>query len=170
MNVSYEGAVHGSVWVVTVAEMQIDEDSVFADWYQAVEPRVRAALVAHLGPDAGREAAAAALSWAWEHWERMATIDNQVAYLYRVGRSKARRRRQGWMPAVEMDGEARFEPGLPAAMAHLPAKQRAAVVLVHGYGWSFAETADLLGVSKSTVQTHVERGMTALRERLGVDQ
>ena len=154
--------------MVTVTEVQFNKDSVFADWYQTVEPRVRAALVAHLGPDAGRDAAAAALGWAWENWEQMATIDSQIAYLYRVGRSKARRRRQGWLPAVEVDGEGRFEPGLPAALAHLPPKQRSAVVLVHGYGWSFSETADLLGVSKSTVQTHVERGMSALRERLGV--
>ena len=151
-------------------EVQLDDASVFADWYEAVEPRVRAALVAHLGPDAGREAAAVALSWAWEHWDRLATVDNQVAYLYRVGRSSGRRRRQGWLPTVLPDGDSRFEPGLPAALARLPAKQRAAVVLVHGYGWSFADAAELLAVSKSTVQTHVERGMSALRERLGVNQ
>lgn len=156
--------------MVTVEEVQLDEASAFADWYQAVEPRVRAALVAHFGPDIGRDAAAAALAWAWEHWERMETIENQIGYLYRVGQSRARRRRQGWMPAGLVDGDSRFEPELPAALAALPPRQRSAVVLVHGYGWSLADAAELLAVSKSTVQTHVERGMSALRERLGVKE
>lgn len=140
----------------------------FEGWYQSVEPRVRAALVARYGPEVGRDAAAAALGWAWENWDRLRSIDNQVGYLYRVGQSKARRRRQGWLGAPMSDGETRYEPGLPSALAALPTKQRTAVVLVHGYGWSFAEAAEVLGITKSTVQSHVERGVTALRQRLGV--
>ncbi len=140
----------------------------FEDWYEAVEPRVRAALVARYGPEAGREAAAAALAWAWENWDQVRSMENKVGYLYRVGQSQTRRRREGWLRAPVSAAETRCEPGLPVALAGLPTKQRTAVVLVHGYGWSFAETADLLGVTKSTVQSHVERGMTTLRQRLGV--
>jgi len=33
-----------------------------------VEPRLRRALVAAYGSDRGREAAAEALAYAWEHW------------------------------------------------------------------------------------------------------
>ena len=140
----------------------------FEGWYQSVEPRIRAALVARYGPEAGRDAAAASLVWAWENWDRLRSIDNGVGYLYRVGQSKARRRREGWLSPSVDEAETSYEPGLPPALAALPTKQRTAVMLVHGYGWSLAEAAEVLGVTKSTVQSHVERGMAALRQRLGV--
>ena len=41
--------------------------------------------------------------------------------------------------------------------------------LVFGHEWSMAEVAELLDLSKSTVQNHVERGMKKLRRRLGVE-
>jgi DNA-directed RNA polymerase specialized sigma24 family protein len=43
------------------------------------------------------------------------------------------------------------------------------VVLVHGYE-TLAEVAGLLGVSVSTVQTHLERGLARLRADLEVDK
>lgn len=61
-----------------------------------------------------------------------------------------------------------FEPGLPAALASLPERQRVAVVLVHGFGYTLREVADLTGVKITTVQNHLERGLRRLRERLGV--
>ena len=61
------------------------------------------------------------------------------------------------------------EPGLPDALARLPGQQRVAVYLVCGHEWSMSEVADLLGVSKGTVQKHLERGMSKLRHRLGVE-
>jgi RNA polymerase sigma factor (sigma-70 family) len=64
------------------------------------------------------------------------------------------------MPWVERD--------LPVALGRLSDRERAAVVLVHGVGWSYAEVADLFGIGKSTVQKHVDRGMGKLRRRLGV--
>jgi RNA polymerase sigma factor (sigma-70 family) len=57
---------------------------------------------------------------------------------------------------------------LPAALAGLPERERTIVLLLHGYGWHLTEVADTLGVSKSTVQTHDERGMKKLRTKLGV--
>jgi hypothetical protein len=43
-------------------------------------------------------------------------------------------------------------------------------LLLHGYGWHMTEVAETLGVAKSTVQTHAERGMRKLRHKLGVEQ
>ena len=60
------------------------------------------------------------------------------------------------------------EPDLPVALTELPERQRVVVMLLHCFEWTMAEDADLLQVSKSTVQTHAERGMTQLRERMGV--
>ena len=65
------------------------------------------------------------------------------------------------------DVEPHVEPGLAAALAALSARQRAVVVMVHCFAWSLAETADVLGLAKTTIQNHLERGMAALRRELG---
>jgi RNA polymerase sigma factor (sigma-70 family) len=61
------------------------------------------------------------------------------------------------------------EPGLPAAIARLPEKQRIVVSLVYGYEWTMSEVAELLGTAKTTVQNHAERGLARLRKTLGVE-
>jgi len=63
--------------------------------------------------------------------------------------------------------EHRFEPGLSAALASLSERQRLAVVLVHGFDYTLREVADLTGIKITTVQTHLERGLSRLRDRLG---
>jgi RNA polymerase sigma factor (sigma-70 family) len=62
-----------------------------------------------------------------------------------------------------------IEPGLPKALGALSEHQRVAVVLAHGFGWTHREVAELLGVSTSTVQNHVERGLKKLRGTLEVE-
>jgi RNA polymerase sigma factor (sigma-70 family) len=62
-----------------------------------------------------------------------------------------------------------IEPGLPSALESLSEQQRVAVVLAHGFGWTHREFAELLGVSTSTVQNHVERAVAKLRAALEVD-
>ena len=42
-------------------------------------------------------------------------------------------------------------------------------MLVHCFEWTLGEVAQLLDVSKSTVQNHAERGLDRLRSRLGVN-
>lgn len=58
------------------------------------------------------------------------------------------------------------EPGLSQALAGLSDRQRAAVLLVHGAGWTQGEVAQVLGVKLSTVQKHSERGLRSLRRAL----
>ena len=48
----------------------------FESFVATVEPPLRRALVATYGFDLGREAAANALGWAWEHWERLVIVEN----------------------------------------------------------------------------------------------
>ncbi len=62
-----------------------------------------------------------------------------------------------------------IEPAVPVALAALSEQQRVSVVLAHGYGWTHREVADLLNISTSTVQNHVERAMSKLRAALEVD-
>jgi RNA polymerase sigma factor (sigma-70 family) len=60
------------------------------------------------------------------------------------------------------------EPALPQALQRLSERQRVCVVLVHGYGWTHQEVADLLGISPSSVQNHAQRGLARLRDAIGM--
>ncbi len=142
----------------------------FSDFMRENEPKLRRALVSRYGGEIGREAAAEALSYAWEHWDRVAAMDNPGGYLYRVGQSRSRRLRPRRALFAPLDDPAIpwVEPALGPALQALPARQRQVVVLVHGFGYTHAEVAELLHLSRSTVQNHVERGLTNLRRRLEV--
>jgi RNA polymerase sigma-70 factor (ECF subfamily) len=141
----------------------------FEGFVRSVEPRLRRALVATRGAELGREATAEALAYAWEHWDRVQALTNPVGYLYRVGQSRSRRRKVRLLPApTEADRLPDVDPRLREVVRSLPEQQRVAVLLVHGYEWTHGEVAELLGVSPSTVSTHVQRGMATLRERLEV--
>jgi RNA polymerase sigma factor (sigma-70 family) len=142
----------------------------FTTFVDFAEPRLRRALVVAYGEVDGREAVAEALAYAWEHWDRVQVMANPVGYLYRVGRTRGLSlfRRPPRLPRPDPDESAWFEPGLPAALERLSEKQRAAVLLVKGFGWTYGEVAQLWGVGISTVQQHVERGLAKLRRSLGV--
>ena len=140
----------------------------FAAFVHEVEPRLRRALVAAYGADRGREAVAEALAWGWEHWAELATMDNPAGYLYRVGQSRTRPRRQPPRFAVPPGGEPWIEPQLLPALATLTERQRVAVVLVHGFGWTHREVAELTDLAVTSVQNHVDRGLAKLRAALEV--
>lgn len=96
-------------------------------------------------------------------------MKNASGYLYRVGQSNSRCTwpiRPVFAPQAA-DQLPWVEPGLPAALARLSARQREAVVLVHGYGYTHEEAARMLGLARSTVQNHAERGIAKLQAALG---
>jgi RNA polymerase sigma factor (sigma-70 family) len=62
-----------------------------------------------------------------------------------------------------------LEPRLEGAMRALSDQQRAAVLLVHGYGLTLAETAETLGCGISTIRNHIDRALKRLRSALEVD-
>jgi RNA polymerase sigma factor (sigma-70 family) len=143
----------------------------FAEWARVVEPRLRQALSGAFGPQLGRDAAEDALAHAWEHWSEVSAKDNPLGYVFGVGRNMARRnsRRRPVYIAVAHQRLPHIEPALPDAIARLPERQRVVVALVYGYDWTLSEVAELLGMSKSTVQKHAERGLRTLRRSLGVE-
>lgn len=130
------------------------------------EPRLRRAFVAMYGGQRGREATAEALAFAWEHWDRLTTVHNVPGYLFRVGQSRTRRAKT--VVTFERQGrhDPLFEPSLEPALKTLTARQRTAVVLVHGFGWTLREVAELTGTKVTTVQNHLERGLAKLRRAL----
>jgi DNA-directed RNA polymerase specialized sigma24 family protein len=151
-----------------------DQTSVdtFTDFVRRSEPGLRRALTAGFGSDVGREAASEALSYGWEHWERLQSMANPAAYVFRVGQNKARKqvKRSRWLSRDEIVfTEPWAEPGFGPAWSSLSDRQRAVVGLVHGFDWSLSEVADLLGISKGAVQTYEKRAMRRLRRDLGVE-
>jgi RNA polymerase sigma factor (sigma-70 family) len=132
--------------------------------------RLQNALVARYGVEVGADAAGDAMVYACEHREELAAMANPVGYLYRVGQSAVRRQRR-WerhrsFPPETAAEAAASEPQLPAQLARLRPDVRVAVVLVHGYGWTYSEVATLLDVPVSTIRNHVHRGTARLRQAL----
>ena len=141
----------------------------FDGFVGAVEPTLRRALAGHLATADVPDALGEAFAYAWQHWADVSALENPAGYLFRVAQSRTRRRREGYPPSPDPGRLPQVEPRLASAMRALPAQQRSVVWLVHGCGWSYAETAEALGVSASAVGTHLSRGMARLRKELGVD-
>jgi RNA polymerase sigma factor (sigma-70 family) len=142
----------------------------FTRFVKETEPRLSYALAAAYGMETGTEATADALGWAWEHWDRVKTMTNPGGYLYRVGQSNATRyiRPRVLFPQVAPMDEQTVVPELPGALDELSKNQRVAVVMIHGFGYTEREVADLVGISRWSVRTHAERGLNKLRSTLGV--
>ena len=149
----------------------------FVDFVKDRGPRLKQALIASLGAEVGREAAAESMAFGWENWDRLRAMDNPAGYLYRVGRNRGvdlhradRQRRNTFPLPPHGSGDPPWiEPGLPGALGDLPEKQRTAVMLIHAFGWTYQEVAEFLGVARGSVQKHLERGMKKLRSSLKVD-
>lgn len=144
----------------------------FRAFVRDVEPQLLDALVATYGPVDGREATVDALSWAWEHWDRLDGVSNKVGYLYRVGQTASRRFAARGLPLTRsLASPTRLpdvEPGLIPALAALSDQQRTVVLLVHAFDWSQSEVAILLDITPSTVREHLRRALERLRHHLEV--
>ncbi|MGD2102489.1 MAG: sigma factor-like helix-turn-helix DNA-binding protein [Acidimicrobiia bacterium] len=142
----------------------------FARFVEHNEPKLLRALVGTFGSEVGREATREALAYAWEHWDRVSSMENAVGYLFRVGQSRSRsyRRERVLFPEVHSGGLPDVDPRLPKALTQLSRMQRSAVVLLLAEELSEREVAEALGVSRATVRKHAERGLAKLRKALGV--
>jgi DNA-directed RNA polymerase specialized sigma24 family protein len=146
------------------------EDS-FTRFATSVAPRLNQALIS-VGGDAGRDAASESLLYGWQHWDRVRRMDNPAGYLYRVGLNRLRRslrhQRHVVFPEPPAGQLPWVEPRLAGALSGLSINQRAVVLLIHGFGWTVREVAELMGVAAGTVQKHDERAMRKLRSSLKV--
>lgn len=135
--------------------------------------RLRSALVARYGVDVGVEATADALGYAWEHWDELRDMSNPCGYLYRVAQNSVRRYRRwgaiGDLPREHSSPDRDAVLDLSDALARLKEGQRSVVLLVHAYGWSYEEVAEVLGISHGAVRNQLHRGMRRLRRELEVD-
>jgi RNA polymerase sigma-70 factor, ECF subfamily len=149
----------------------------FEDFFRGEYERLGAALYLLTGDRLEAEDLAQdAMSRIFERWERVASMDSPVGYLYRTAmnlwRKRLRRlsRRPPERPAVAVAGPsdvAERRARIREALASLSTDQRAAVVLVEWVGLSAAEVGELLGISAESVRGRVHRARVALRDRFG---
>ena len=142
----------------------------FEEFVLRVEPGLRRALIGAVGVDRVEDAVAEALAYAYEHWSDVSEMANPAGYLFRVAQSHTRRRRRPRLLRPVPQSIPDVESGLVDALGALSESQRVAVWLAHGCSWSHAEIGEVLGVSTSTVSTHVNRGLERLRSEMGVVQ
>ncbi len=112
------------------------------------------------------------------HWARASALDHTDAYARTVlVREFLGEQRSGWARRVSLHAEAPDRPGLPldpdaaldvrAALAGIPPRQRATLVLRFYCDLSVEQTAELLGCSAGTVKSQTAKGIATLRARLG---
>lgn len=123
---------------------------------------------------AGEDLLQAALERLMRRWHRV--NESPEGYLRRtlyhlaIDQWRSRRRRPEVLAEVEPPGQPdgtdafHLRQALVAALAQLPPRQRAVLVLRHWEQYSEAETAEMLGCSIGTVKSSASRGLARLRE------
>jgi RNA polymerase sigma-70 factor (ECF subfamily) len=146
----------------------------FRSFFEDESGRLLQALVVVTGSRyEAEDIAQEAFTRVYERWERVRSMDDPAGYLHRTAmnvlRSRYRRTkvafRRATRPTSEPDA---FEAiarrdAAAAALSRLTPRQRAALVLTEGFGYSGEETARLLGIKASTVWalTHQARATLA---------
>jgi RNA polymerase sigma-70 factor (sigma-E family) len=113
------------------------------------------------------------------HWGRARVADNLDAYVRRMlVRAFVDERRRSWTRRVDLDDQALDRPApeptdpaqalvLRQALAQVPPRQRAVLVLRFLCDLSVAEVAQVLDCSPGTVKSQTSHGLAALRRLLG---
>jgi RNA polymerase sigma-70 factor, ECF subfamily len=114
-----------------------------------------------------------------ERWERVSTLEDPRAYLYRTAmnafRSRYRRallaakRTLGAIPADDAIAAVDERDVAVRALATLSPRQRAAVVLIDVLGFPSKDARRMLGIRPSTVRMHASRAHAALKEAMTDD-
>lgn len=114
----------------------------------------------------------------WRRWRWIADQQAAPAYLQRtvvnLSRETIRRRvierrvlqTRSAQPLTAVAPDPAAGVDLRRALAALPARKRACVILRYLVGMSEAETADVLGISVGTVKSQTHKGLRQLREGL----
>jgi RNA polymerase sigma-70 factor (ECF subfamily) len=159
------------------ALVAVDQAASFEAFFDAQTQKLFQRLCLVTGNQAeAEEIAQDAFLKVWERWDRVAQVDDQVGYLYRVAMNIFRNRyrraklalRKTADPEIRNDefGAADIRNGVARGLAKLTQRQRAAVVLVDLLGYGSEEAGRMLGIRSGTVRTLVIRARKTLREEL----
>lgn len=130
--------------------------------------------------DAAEDIAADAFVAVWRRWDHVRTADSPVAYLRRtvanlaITRLRRLIRERRGLGILGVTDDRADGPDVPAvldvrtALAALPPRKRACVVMRFAFDLSEDETARTLGVSVGTVKSQTSKGLAELSRLLGV--
>ncbi|MBI5090136.1 MAG: RNA polymerase sigma factor [Actinobacteria bacterium] len=155
-------------------ELVVDDLEVlvsFEDFYRTERSSIGRALAVTLrDPVLASEAIDEAMARAYQHWGRVAQLDNPGGWVYRVGlnwsRSVVRRLVRPapiWMTGPDsIPAPTIADPAIDRALEHLTVDQRAVVVCRLLLNLSEAQTADALGIKPGTVKSRLHRALERL--------
>ena len=159
--------------------MSAGRDAEFTEYVAARLPALRrlALLLSHDWHGAD-DLVQAAITKLYLHWGKARGSDSVDAYARTIlVREFLHERRRGWAKRVTLTDrppdsavtEADTDSSLDvrAAIAALPPRQRAVLVLRYHYDLNVDQTANVLGCSAGTVKSQTARALAALRRTLG---
>jgi RNA polymerase sigma factor (sigma-70 family) len=132
------------------------------------------AISAHHNPQMAGDLVAEAYAWAWANWDRLEDMRNPGGYLFRLAdrlgtRRAIKARREPSTDPSTLQTQPWFDstinPDIAQLLSGLPPRQRAAVLLIHAYEYTYRETAELMDVPVTTITNDVIRGVKALRQQ-----
>ena len=148
----------------------------FAEFASAASPRLRRTAFLLCGNwHTAEDLAQTALARAYASWPRVRRADDQDAYVRRIllnaNRTRFRSRRVAEQLTADLPDPGTPDPtgarddrsALMAAMAALPAGQRAVVVLRYWLDLTEPQVAAALGCSVGNVKSQAARGLAKLR-------
>ncbi|HEY5355226.1 MAG TPA: SigE family RNA polymerase sigma factor [Streptosporangiaceae bacterium] len=159
--------------------MSRSRDAEYTEYVSARLPSLRR-LAAVLCDDGQRadDLVQATLTTIYVHWGRVRTASHPDAYARAVlVREFIHERRSAWVQRVSLGGRVTDSPAtavdhdtaldLRAAVAALPARQRATLVLRFFCDLNVDQSAEILGCSPGTVKSQTARALDAVRKALG---
>ena len=155
----------------------IEARSAFAEFWEAEHDGVYRALALTLrDPDLAADATNEGMTRALDHWQKIHAYERPAGWVYRVGlnwaRSRLRKRRRE-VAGMEREPEVDLplpDPDVARAVAALPLKQRAVVVLRFYADWPVADVARALRIAEGTVKSRLSRALDQLGRDLGVER
>lgn len=149
----------------------------FEELFEAEHPRLLRALYLMTGnAQEAEEVMQDAFLAVWERWDRISRMEDPTGYLFRTAmnrwRSKVHRTaRMARRLAGVAEGRDEFaaadeRDAVARALAKLPERRRAAIVLTELLGYGSAEAGRILGVKDVTVRSLAAQARAALRTEL----
>jgi RNA polymerase sigma-70 factor (sigma-E family) len=162
----------------------VDDPPGAVEFCRRLQPRLLGALALHCGDaDLAEELTQETLARVWDRWPRVTAMAAPERYAFRVGfnlanstfrrRAAERRARMRAVAAADPPGDALDRTdaiAVRAAVAGLPPRQRAAVVLRYFADLSVAETAAAMGCAQGTIKALTSQGLGTLRARGGLTE
>ena len=159
--------------------MRSDRDAAFTDYMSARMPALRR-LARLLCQDwaTADDLLQAAMTRTYVHWSKAARADNTDAYVRAIlVREFVEQRRASWtrrvsltdrppeLPAITPDHENAID--MRTAVAALPPRQRAVLVLRYFCDLNVDQSAQALGCTPGTVKSQTAKALSTLRQEIG---